>query len=271
MDKNLLILHCRLMPKIKKSKINQLNQFVKIYGKQFFKTNGNVLICKVCDKNFCVDRKSQMDQHIRTSNHEERLLTSTLEKEQLFLNETQQSNCTGEFNQDLTEAMISADIPFWKLQNVCFNNFLKKCTGQNIPCESVLCKVHLKRCYNSKMDFIKSKIKGKKIWVSIDETTDSCGRYIGHFIIGILSQVKEECESFLLNTQYFEATNSTTIARFFEDTIVMVAPEVIDRNDILLFITDAASYMVKAVKALNIIYPKMVHLRVLPIFFIVCV
>ena len=73
--------------------------------------------------------------------------------------------------------------------------------SQNIPCESVLRKVHLKRCYDSKMDFIKSRIKGKKIWVSIDETTDSCGRYIGHFIIGILSQVQEECESFLLNSQ----------------------------------------------------------------------
>ena len=66
-----------------------------------------------------------MDQHIRTANYQERLLTSTLKKE-LFLNETQQSNCTGEFNQALTEPMISADIPFWKLQNVCFNNFLKR-------------------------------------------------------------------------------------------------------------------------------------------------
>ena len=72
------------MPKIKQSKVNQLNQFVKIYGKQFFKTNGNVLIYKICDKNLCVDRKSQMDQHIRTANHQELLLTSTLKKEQLF-------------------------------------------------------------------------------------------------------------------------------------------------------------------------------------------
>ena len=69
------------------------------------------------------------------------------------------------------------------------------------PCESVLRKVHHKRCYDSKMDFIKIRIKGKKIWVSIDETTDDCGRYIGHFIIGILLQVQEECESFFLNTQ----------------------------------------------------------------------
>ena len=212
-----------------------------------------------------------MDQHIITANHQERLLTITLKKEQLLLNETQQSNCTGEFNQTLTEAMISADIPFWKLQSVCFNNFLKRWTGKNIPCESVLCKVHLKRCYNSEMDFIKSRIKGKKSWVSIDETTDACGRYIRDFIIGILSQVQEKCESFSLNTKCFEATNLTIIARFFEDTIVTVAPEVIDRNYILFFITDAAPYMVKAVKALNIIYPKMVHFTCLAIFFIVCV
>ena len=75
--------------------------------------------------------------------------------------------------------------------------------------------------------------------------------------------MQEECESFLITTECFEATYSTTIARFFEDTIVIVAPEVIDRNDILLFITVAAPYIVKAVKTLNIVYPKMVHLTCL--------
>ena len=195
--------------------------------------------------------------------HKKRLKTFKLESQQLFLNENKYSSFKSEFNKELTEAMISADIPFWKLENLSFTNFLKKWTGQNVPSESLIRKVHLKVCYEEKIDFIKNKIKGKKVWVSIDETTDACGRYTGHFIIGILSNIKEECQSFLINTQNFEVTNSTTIARFFEDTIGMVSPHVIDRNDILLVITDAAPYMIKAVKALNVLYPKMMHVTCL--------
>jgi len=113
------------------------------------------------------------------------------------------------------------------------------------------------------LDSIQNKIRYRKVWVSIDETTDVCGRSVAHFIIGILSTDKDECKSFLINTKHLQVANSTNIARFFEDTVNMLTLHVIDINDILLIITDAAPYMIKSVKALNVLYSMMMHLTCL--------
>jgi len=67
----------------------------------------------------------------------------------------------------------------------------------------------------------------------------------------------------LINTEHLQVANSTNIARFFKDTVNMLTPHVIDRNDILLIITNAAPYMIKSVKALNVLYPRMMHLTCL--------
>ena len=103
------------------------------------------------------------------------------------------------------------------------------------------------------MDSMKNAIRYKKFWVLIDEIIDACDRSVPHFIIGILPKDKDECKQFLVNTSHLQATNSTTIAKFFEDTVNIIYPHVIDRNDILLIITDAALYMGKAVKSLNLL------------------
>jgi len=71
---------------------------------------------------------------------------------------------------------------------------------------------------------MKNEIRYKKVWLSIDETTDAYGRSAAHFIIGIVSKHKDECKSFLINTEHLQVTNSTTIARFFEDTVNMITP-----------------------------------------------
>ena len=115
-----------------------------------------MLLHKVCDKKVCADKKSQ---HLKTMLHTEKLKTFKLKGEQLFLNETKLSHIKGHFNKELTEAMISTDIPFLKLQNACFLYFLKRWTDQNVPSESLLRKVHLEE----KINYIKHQIKDKKI------------------------------------------------------------------------------------------------------------
>ena len=87
------------------------------------------------------------DQHIKTALHQDRLKISTSKNQQLFLNGMTNSNSKGDFKQELTNAMLSADILFLKIENVCFNSFLRKWTGENIPSESTLRKLHLKKCY----------------------------------------------------------------------------------------------------------------------------
>lgn len=50
------------------------------------------------------------------------------------------------------------------------------------------------------MKNIREKIKGNKIWVSIDETTDSEGRYVTNVIIGTDAPGK----TYLLTTEVLE-------------------------------------------------------------------
>lgn len=80
------------------------------------------------------------------------------------------------FNKDLCKAFISANIPLKKLENPKFKTFLEIYTKNDIPSESTLRKRYVDDIYNETMDKIRKIISDKKIWVSIDETTDVQGR-----------------------------------------------------------------------------------------------
>ena len=66
--------------------------------------------------------------------------------------------------------------------------------------------------YDSTMESIKTFVKDKKIWVSIDETTDCTGRHVANVVIGTL-EVGEPCRIFLLTTEELEATKGSAIAQ----------------------------------------------------------
>ena len=58
----------------------------------------------------------------------------------------------------------------------------------------------------------------------------------------------------MINAESLKAANLTTMERLLEYIIHMVTPDAIERNDILLAITFAAPYMIKALKATNVLY-----------------
>jgi len=55
---------------------------------------------------------------------------------------------------------------------------------------------------------------------------------------------------YLLNTAVLDKVNHSTIERLFDDSIKILG-ESFDKGLILLFISDAAPYMVKAVQAIH--------------------
>ncbi|VVC36118.1 Ribonuclease H-like domain,Domain of unknown function DUF659, partial [Cinara cedri] len=59
--------------------------------------------------------------------------------------------------------------------------------------------------------------------------------------------------------QLLSKTNHSTICSLFENSLYLLWPDGIRRNDVLLFLSDAAPYMVKAGDTLKVLYPKMVH------------
>jgi hypothetical protein len=57
--------------------------------------------------------------------------------------------------------------------------------------------------YSDILNKIRDDIKGNKIWVSIDETTDVNGTYVANVVIGIL-QTDQPGKVYLLNTNILE-------------------------------------------------------------------
>jgi len=64
---------------------------------------------------------------------------------------------------------------------------------------------------------------------------------------------------FLLNSEVLEKTNHSTIAKLFDKSLLILWPRGILHNNVLLFLSDAAPYMVKVATSIQTFYSKMIH------------
>ncbi|XP_025412038.1 uncharacterized protein LOC112684637 [Sipha flava] len=101
------------------------------------------------------------------------------------------------------------------------------------------------------MDKIRVTVQDKKIWVSIDETTNSNGRYVANVIIGTL-EIDCPGEIMLLTSEVLEKVNHSTRAKLFDKSIALLWPNGVQHNDVLLFVSDAAPYMVKSASVIKV-------------------
>jgi len=68
---------------------------------------------------------------------------------------------------------------------------------------------------------------------------------------------------FLLNSEVLEKTNHSKIAQVFDKSLSILWPQGIIHDNVLLFLRDAALYMVKAVTSIQTYYSKMIHVKCL--------
>ena len=141
-------------------------------------------------------------------------------------------------------------------------DFLQRYTNKSVPDESTLRKNYVETLYKETLNEIRSAVGDNNIWFSVDETTDSKGQAVANFIVGILS-LESENKSFLLNSEVLERTNSETVATFVVDSLNILWNQSLHYDRVLLVVTDAAAYMVKAIKGLQILFPKVIHLTCL--------
>ncbi|XP_017470729.1 PREDICTED: uncharacterized protein LOC108362303 [Rhagoletis zephyria] len=249
------------MPKSKRTEAEKLRIFLNEH-QDVFKTDGRVLFCKACNKAISHTTKFLVEQHLRSQKHIDMHSRSVQKSSQSML-PISAALSPNNFCMDLCEAFIAADIPLGKLNNPHLNTFLKKYTSERIPSESALRKTYIDKLYAKQLERIKSALKGNFLWVSVDETTDIQGRFVANVIVGVLHQDPQLSEKkFLLNVAELERTNYASIARTFNDSLKLLGDD-FEKNKIRLFLSDAAPYMVKAAKSLNIFYPKLLHVTCL--------
>ena len=99
----------------------------------------------------------------------------------------------------------------------------------------------------------------------MDETSDSCRRYVANFVVGKLHPDESSFKPRLLACKMLEKTNHSAIARFVNDSLRLLWPSEMENNcaKVLVLVTDSASYMLKAAKALQVFYSNLIHVTCL--------
>lgn len=97
---------------------------------------------------------------------------------------------------------------------------------------------------------LKNSVIGKKICITIDETTDACSRAAVNILFSYFDQTS------LVRTHYLQAVNKTTISQLVISTLSYYE---ISFDNVVLFITDNASYMLAAFNILSPLMPQIKH------------
>ncbi|KAL4154240.1 hypothetical protein QTP88_002065 [Uroleucon formosanum] len=92
-----------------------------------------------------------------------------------------------------------------------------------------------------------------------NESTDTSGRFIANVVIGTL-EFDQPGKIFLLTTEILEKANHSTIVKLFDKSMFILWPNGIRHDDVLLILSDAAPYMVKAASTIKVLYSKIVHI-----------
>ena len=226
---------------------------------------GNTLYCKACETSFTATQKSQVDQHCKSNKHGANLKLkkkrNSIQAQLEDFSPSVKKQKVNEVGKELCEVFLAANIPWKKLNHPILKAFLEKKMAVKLPEQSTLRKHYLKVCYNDVIEAIRAELKDCPIWLGVDETSDAEGRYVANVIVGKLD-AKEAHPARLVNCAMLNAANSGEIARLVNDTLRYLWPN-FNVNNLRLLVTDAAPYMVKAGKDLNVFYPSSRHVTCL--------
>lgn len=95
---------------------------------------------------------------------------------------------------------------------------MQKYCNQNIPDETTLRKKYVQTVYETVMGEIKVSPGDEHFYIIVDESTDSCGRYIAHLMIGGL-QENEPGKPYLISSKQLDKTNNVTVTRFIQQSL----------------------------------------------------
>ncbi|RGB34227.1 hypothetical protein C1646_760835 [Rhizophagus diaphanus] len=158
----------------------------------------NKLWCRFCNIEIDHERKNSIDKHIKlkhlnnkNKNNSNLLIQRTLPSFENTLNEREK------INKEIVKAFTYADIPLEKIEklkpfllNHCKNAGL--ITGANQLCEK-----YLPLSYEIALQKLKNDVINKIICLTIDETTDRCGRHAINILFSFDNKTK------LAKTEFF--------------------------------------------------------------------
>lgn len=240
------------MPKVPKPLKAKLDQLVKQFP--ILQLDGTVLTCKACNVAVKSDKLFNVQQHIKGKGH--LALAAKKEKIHSMWSEQRPPNT---FGLALCEALVSCDIPLYKLRNPLFCALFDQYTTEAVPSESTVREKFVPQLSSKLMENISLAAMNKFLWISIDETTDRQKNKVVNVIMGILSNDENIAkQKFLLRVSIESQVDHEIIVRVYQKAVEKLGGN-FNKDRVLLFLTDAAPYIVLAGKTLKILYPKLIH------------
>jgi hypothetical protein len=227
----------------RKTKEHTVHGWIESYPDLMYESTRHSIYCTKCEVNIGC-RKSTVKGHVEGPQH----------------NGLYRSN-NEDFYFDLIEFLILCNIPWVQIENPAFTSFFQKYLPlKKLPSESTLRKNYLDKFYQTRMAAILSEVANKKIWISLDETTDFLGRYVVHFLVKPLDALVSQ-KTYLLACKVLPVVNGETIAKFVTDCLETMWGESFEnqRDNVLILCTDSVAYMLKAGRILKSVLPKMKH------------
>lgn len=217
------------MPKEKESHGELILRIAEKYPK-IFRVDNSILYCIVCEQKVTAQKMFQAKQHIDTKGHkknEAKKNTECLPMQSLLSDYVGSSKGPQlkEFSMELCKMLVDTNIPIHKIIHPSFIEFMQKYTKKEIPSDSNIRTNYLPILYDLTMRKLREKADGRKIWVSVDETTDVEMRMVANFVFGILDDEAERGKSYLLNMAELDQTNANTIAVFFNESLSLLWPK----------------------------------------------
>ena len=185
-----------------------------------------------------------------------------MQRSEPSIEDNKENNSQKQFNLDLCLFLISLNIAFNKVNDKRFRDFVEKYTGNLVPHGSVLSRYYLPKVYNKTMEYIRQNVSDDRIWISIDQMTDSQQRHVSNVTVGSMEASKSS-KSFLLSCEFLEKVNSHTVVQNVFNALIKLWPNGIKYDHLLLIITDAAPYVKSAAKTLMKMFEKAHHITCL--------
>ena len=156
-----------------------------------------------------------------------------------------------DFVERVTKAFLSANIPYYKLNNTHIKNLFRG-IGHRLPSEFI-CRQAALQLSEDELKRIRNAVHDKQIFFIVDGSTLPGTQYV-NILVGSLQTPHV---SYLYDCQPLKcAPNSNIIAQAVDDAVRKLG---INRSFFCLLQSDAAKYMIAADITLKSLYPKLFH------------
>ena len=190
-----------------------------------------------------------MESHQKSKQHQGKLETkSKSQSKQTFLHFDQVN-----FKEQVIFSFLAADIPLHKPNHPSLKSLFAR-MGKVLPSETAA-RACVAKLASQKEEQIQELLRDKKIFLIVDEAEVAKQKYIS-VLVGSLDAPNQ---TFLVNCHPLDSgrnVNSSIILHTADDILRLLE---IKRENILLFLTDAARYMSSAGKTLKELYPSLMH------------